>query len=361
MELISLFLTSFYFFFVVLIFSGLLFRNKLKTNIDNLDKVSVVVAARNEGKNIHYLLDDLIEQSLINDDFEVIIANDRSEDNTKDILSDYSSKHSFIKVINITQKTNMAPKKYALSKAIDISTGEIIITTDADCRVPKNWAENMAKLVQHTGRVVVGYSKIKKPNNIISQYQRLDFLGIMAANAGLLTHGIICSGSGQNLGFKKKDFFLVGGFEPVESNISGDDMYIVQSISKIKGAIFNYDPNSFVFTNSKNTIGGYINQRIRWSSNSKHTIVSSPVFFMFLFSAFITNFIILVSLLLKYEIALFLILIKFCSEGLIILISSKIFMTSSSLLSYIIWNFSQPIYIPIIGLYGLFDKYSWKK
>ena len=91
---------------------------------------------------------------------------------------------------------------------------------------------------------------------------RRHFLGIMAANSGLLTSGIVCSGSGQNLGYKKKDFFTIGGFEPVKHKESGDDMYIVQAISKLKGAIFNYDKDSFVTTLPKNSLPSYINQRI---------------------------------------------------------------------------------------------------
>ena len=147
----------------------------------------------------------------------------------------------------------------------------------------------------------------------------------MASNGGLLTNGIICSGSGQNLAYKKEDFFKIGGFEPVKDKESGDDMYIVQAISKLKGAVFNYDENSFVCTSPKKTILGYINQRIRirWSSNSKLTLFTSPLFFCFLVSAFIANINILISLIISLRITSILFFIKLLLEAIVLYIEIK--------------------------------------
>ena len=255
----------------------------------------------------------------------------------------------------------MASKKYALEKAIKESKGEIILATDADCRVSKHWAISMANLVNKTNKVVIGYSKIKSKTTLINEIQKIDFLGIMASNGGLLTNGIICSGSGQNLAYKKEDFFKIGGFEPVKDKESGDDMYIVQAISKLKGAVFNYDENSFVSTSPKKTILGYINQRIRWSSNSKLTLFTSPLFFCFLLSAFIANINILVSLIISLRITSILFFIKLLLEAIVLYIGSKLFLTKFSILSYFYWSLTQPLYILLVGIGGLIGKFSWKK
>ena len=317
MDLVLLLGATPYFCFVVIIISGLLFRQKLSNEYDqDLPFVSVVIAARNEEKNIANLLDDLITQTIDKNNFEVIISNDRSEDETGKIINEYSRKYEFIKYIQITKKKDMASKKYALEQAIKDSKGEIILATDADCRVSKNWAISMANLVNKTNKVVIGYSKIKSKTTLINEIQKIDFLGIMASNGGLLTNGIICSGSGQNLAYKKEDFFRIGGFEPVKDKESGDDMYIVQAISKLKGAVFNYDENSFVSTSPKKTILGYINQRIRWSSNSKLTLFTSPLFFCFLVSAFIANINILISLIISLRITSILFFIKLLLEAI---------------------------------------------
>ena len=360
MNLFLLLGTGFYFCFVVLIFSGLLFRKKINNIDHNLPKVSVVMAARNEEKNISFILDDLVNQSIDKNNFEILIANDRSDDITGEIIDQYASDYTFIKAIHIYNKTNMAPKKYALTQAIENSSGEIIVATDADCRVSKDWVKSMALLVQNTGKVVIGYSKINS-SNTLNQYQKIDFLGIMAANGGLLTHGIVSSGSGQNLAYTKEDFYAINGFEPVKEHISGDDMYIVQKISLLRGAIFNYDPHSFVSTLPKDSIKGYLNQRIRWSSNSKFALTTSPLFFGFLLSAFFANCCILFSIIFYPVLSSFLIMIKFFLEAFVIFIGSRLFLTKVSPFAYIIWSLTQPIYIPIVGIAGLIGKYSWKE
>ena len=362
MELFLLIGASPYYCFIVIIISGLLFRQRTQANTKKtVPFTTVVIAARNEENNLPSLLDDLVNQKIDKNSFEVIISNDRSEDKTKEIINDYSNKYEFIKAIHIKEKFDMAPKKYALEKAINKSKGEIILATDADCRVSNNWVTSMAGLVDDTHKVVIGYSKISGQKNIINEVQKIDFLGIMAANGGLLTNGIVCSGSGQNLGYKKKDFFDIGGFEKVKQKESGDDMYIVQTISKIKGATFNYDKNSFVTTLPKNSLPSYINQRIRWSSNSKMTLFTSPLFFLFLTSAFLANINILISLLFSLNTFIILTVVKFLLELLVLNIGSKLFLTRFSFFSYIVWNLTQPIYILIVGIGGLADRFTWKK
>ena len=362
MDLFLLVGSSPYFCFIVIIISGLLFRAKQPIDISsNLPFVSVVIAARNEEENISNLLEDLIKQDLDKNNFEVIVSNDRSEDNTKNIIDSYAEKNSFIKAIHISKKYDMATKKYALEKAIDKSNGEIILATDADCRVPKTWVTSMAKLVIKENKVIIGYSKIKSENKLINEIQKIDFLGIMTANGGLLTNGIVCSGSGQNLGYKKEDFYKIGGFEPVKNKESGDDMYIVQAIAKIKGAAFNYDENSFVSTLPKKTLSGYINQRVRWSSNSRFTIFTSPLFFFFLASAFLANLNILIAMILFLDVSITLFFIKFFLEALVLYIGGKIFLTKISAISYFIWNLTQPFYIPIVAIGGLIGKFRWKQ
>ena len=361
MDLFLLLGTGVYFCFVVIIFSGLLFRKRLIHPESDLLPVSVVISARNEEKNISNLLNDLVNQSVDKNHLEILIANDRSDDRTGEIIDRFASDYSFIKTIHINKKHTMAPKKYALTQAINSSSGEIIIATDADCRVPRDWVKSMGLLVQNTGKIVIGYSKIDSVNTLINEFQKIDFLGIMAANGGLLTHGIVCSGSGQNLAYKKEDFYKINGFEPVKDQTSGDDMYMVQTISSLKGAIFNYDPDSFVSTLPKNSITGYLNQRVRWSSNSKSTLRSNRLFFGFLLSAFLANCCILYSIILSSSLSIFLFTTKFFLEAFVIFIGSRLFLTSVSITAYIIWNLVQPIYIPIVGISGLIGKYSWKE
>ena len=94
MDLVLLLGATPYFCFVVIIISGLLFRHKLSNEYgQDLPFVSVVIAARNEEKNISNILDDLINQTIDKNNFEIIVSNDRSEDETGQIINDLSLIH----------------------------------------------------------------------------------------------------------------------------------------------------------------------------------------------------------------------------------------------------------------------------
>ena len=142
--------TGIYFFFIVLIFSGLLFKRTYSPIHSKLPMVSVIIAARNEQENIKNILEDLVNQNMDKSNFEIVVVNDRSTDETCSIINNYSSMYNNIKTINIENINVMTPKKYALTKAVENSSGDIIISTDADCRVNKDWVNSMAQLVNNT-------------------------------------------------------------------------------------------------------------------------------------------------------------------------------------------------------------------
>ena len=121
MDLFLLLGTGVYFCFVVIIFSGLLFRKKMINPEANLPPISVVISARNEEKNISNLLNDLVNQSVDKNQLEILIANDRSDDSTGKIIDRFASDYSFIKAIHIDKKHNnlviQVLKNYTLKKS----------------------------------------------------------------------------------------------------------------------------------------------------------------------------------------------------------------------------------------------------
>ena len=177
--------------------------------------VSVVIAARNEDSNLPDLIYDLVNQEYPLDKLEVIFVNDRSTDLTNRILNEASDNYSFIKQIVIEElSAEMTPKKYALTKGIESANGEIIISTDADCRVGKLWVSSMTSDVIKSNGISIGFSKISD-KSFFDQYQKIDFLGIISANAGAGGWKQFWSGTGQNLAYFKSDFILIDGFEGI--------------------------------------------------------------------------------------------------------------------------------------------------
>ncbi len=362
LDILSLCIITTYTYFIVFIILGL-FKHKVLpvSSSKELPVVSVVIAARNEEKNLPDILRDLIRQEYPIEKLEVIIVNDRSGDSTSEILDDASRNYLFIKALNVESKSKvMTPKKYALQLGIERAKGEIIILTDADCRVNKLWVSSMVYGVLERDSIIIGFSKISTDGNTwFEHYQKIDFLSIIAANAGAAGWNRFWSGTGQNLAFYKDDFFLINGFDPVKDELSGDDMYLVQSISKIKNAYLHIDPNSFVKTSSMPRIKDFINQRIRWSSNAKKSLQSIPEFFLFLLIIFSYNSHLMLSLLFGGSWIL-LLLLKLFLEGLVLFLGGRLFNTNINMRGFLIWSLIQPFYIPIIGILGIRGKFSWK-
>jgi len=351
-----------YALFITFILSGL-FRHRVLevSSYDSLPRVSVVIAARNEQDQIPNLINDLIIQEYPIDKLEVVIVNDRSTDSTLDIISEASNNYEFIKVVSINEKSKeMTPKKNALTKGIESALGDIIVLTDADCRVGKLWVSSMAYSVMNKNCVSIGFSEVTNENDsIFDRYQRIDFLSIIIANAGVSGWGGFWSGSGQNLAFYKNDFEAIGGFQDVRDRISGDDMYLVQAISNIKNGYIHIDPNSFVKTSPVKSFSSFFNQRVRWSSNAKMNFYDAPLFFGFLLTMIIYNLLILFSLL-SGNPWLNLLCIKFILDGLVIFLGGKLFDRDMDILAYCAWAILQPIYVPLIGIWGIRGKFSWK-
>jgi cellulose synthase/poly-beta-1,6-N-acetylglucosamine synthase-like glycosyltransferase len=352
--------TGIYLAFVLFIIAGLFRHNEQSIiSVDQTPFVSVVIAARNEENNLPDLIQDLVHQEYPLDRLEVIIVNDRSTDSTAQILKEAADNFAVVKYIYIEKLSiEMTPKKHALTLGIEMAKGDVILSTDADCRVGKLWVSSMAYSVIQQNGISIGYSKVSA-ESFFEQIQMLDFLGIITANAGAGGWGHFWSGTGQNLAYKKSDFEAISGFESVQDKISGDDMYLVQSISKLKNGIINIDVNAFVTTAAMPTFSDFINQRIRWSSNSKDNAMKNHLFFAFLSSAFLCNSTLLLSFLFGYS-WLFTFSLKFILEGSAVFLGGKLFNTKVNPIVYVVWALAQPIYIPVVGLMGLQNRYTWK-
>lgn len=344
-----------------------LFRLKHREKNDRkpVPSVSVVVAVRNEASNLPALLTDLADQDYPPDKLEICIIDDRSTDSSWSIIQDFSKRFPQIKGIRITEPSAvMAPKKRALTRGIEKASGEIIVATDGDCRVPATWVTSMVSAFQPDTGIVVGFSAVNyTDDSFFTRYQRLDFLALMAANAGSLGWGKAWSGSGQNLAYRRDLFYAVNGFEPVARRNSGDDVYLVQAISDIAGAVFNTSPGSFVTTAPMASIPAYLNQHIRWTSNFRGLINQDHFFLLFLLSAFLTNVALLAGVFIPavQPIIPAAFSTKFVIDAAVVFYGANKFLVTVEPLTFIVWSLLQPVYIPVVGIFGLIGKFRWKE
>ena len=361
---VLLFSLAFYICFTIYFWTGL---KRLKSNQNILEyypPVSIVVAARNEELFLPRLLSALAKQDYPVDKLEIIIADDRSTDKTWECIKNHTNQFSHFSGVRITERSdNMSPKKNALSRAIHLSSGDIIISTDADCLVPETWISSMVSLFEKNTGIVVGYSEIdQSQKSFLCHYQAVDFLALMSANAGSLGWRNAWSGSGQNLAYRRSDFDRIKGFIPVAHQVSGDDMYLVQSIAKKHTATFNTSKKGFVKTSPVLSIKEYLNQRIRWASNASKLPNQNVFFLFFLFSAFLCNTSLFLGFFSSSVFSFLPVLlgIKIFFDALVIQAGSTKFNTPVNILTFIVWSLFQPVYIPFIGLSGLIGKFRWK-
>lgn len=330
---------------------------------DELPEVAVIVAARDEAHNLPHLIEDLLAQNY-RGKFSIIIADDRSLDDTWGIIHRASKSHPQITAFRIVEEsTEMTGKKNALTQCIKHTTAALLLETDADCRVGPGWITSMVQQFDDETGIVVGFSSVRD-GNLLAKYQALDFMGIMMTNAGMIEHGKAWSGSGQNLAFRRKHFTDIGGFTGDPDQSIGDDFYLVQKIGKLSGVKtrFAWDPPSFATTAAAETIRDFYKQRKRWASDSRGLYRKDPLFFSFLASAFLLNLAILLHVLTLHftPVLILMLMVKFGLEQSVLMLGLRMNHRLQDLWLFPVYFFLQPFYIPVMGISGLVGKVSWK-
>ena len=168
---------------------------------------TVIIPFRNEAENLPALLNSIAELNYQNSLFEIILVNDDSEDISKEIVSKFMSTSALDITLIENERQSNSPKKDAISSAIKISKYDWIITTDADCVLPKYWLDSLDVFVQQNDvKMVVGPVTYHQVNGFLQHFQLLDFLSLTGSTiAGFgINKPFLCNGA--NLGYKKSLF-----------------------------------------------------------------------------------------------------------------------------------------------------------
>ena len=257
--------------------------------------VSVVVAARDEEAYIQACVESLACQTYPADRFEILVVDDGSRDRTSEIASRLADRHPQVRALSVGNAfPELAAKKRPLSVGIGQARGELILTTDADCRVPPTWLAGMVACFQPDVGVVIGYSEVKPRGHTLTFFERLqalDFLALMSASAGSANVGIPLAASGQNLAYRKALFDAVGGFGPIGSRPSGDDVLLLQLMRRAgQGRIvFSGSEETRVSTWRSESLRGFWRQRCRWASNASCQFRLNPAFSVYLAAVFLVS------------------------------------------------------------------------
>lgn len=328
--------------------------------------VSVIIVARNEAKNLADLFLCLQNQDYPKALFEVILADDDSEDNTEEVAERFTKAGmnlSYMRVLGRDYVTS--PKKHALEKAISKAQGDIILTTDADCILPQTWISSMISLFTEDVSMVAGYSRTLIPNwnkaSILHKYEHLDFALTYMVLAGGYTLGKSWACIGQNLAYRKSAFEDVGGFDKIRHLISGDDVNLMQLMRR-RGhkIVFNFLPSSFVYTHPVKSWRQLVNQRSRWASNMKYQLKFNPEFFFILLTMAFIYWGGLVMMLFSFKLGLFIFAFRILIENIMASYARSSFGVSNKMmLFYPIWLVIQTFFLVFTMVLGQFNIFVW--
>lgn len=247
----------------LLIFNFRLLVFKSKNNATVTFPVSVIICARNEEDNLFRHLPLILDQDY--PEFEIIVVNDQSTDDSKHIIRAYQERYPNLKLIELEKnKHRKFGKKVPLTIGIKGAKYEHLLMIDADCYPESNqWLKNMAGNLSDGKEIVLGYGPYQKEKGFLNKMIRFDTTQIAATYLSFAKTRLPYMGVGRNMGYTKSLFFAVDGFKKHYHIQSGDDDLFMQDAAKAKNVSIEIRPESFVYSLPQKTWRSWIRQKHR--------------------------------------------------------------------------------------------------
>ena len=339
-----------------------------QSDVEPKPHVSILISARNESAGIRETLDSVLAQEYAGQ-WDVWVADDRSDDDTPKILAEYAAKNPRLHVLTIKDiPEGASPKKHALSQLIDACDGEILCLTDADCIVKPTWIAGIVAEFEPGIELVAGHSYIPtvpgKSSVLICMQAIETLIYRVAGTAGLAMHLPLTS-TGNNLAYRKSFFKSVNGFEGVIKIQSGDDDLLMQKLAADRPWAMRYciAESTFVTTSGKETLHELWEQRKRWASKTiyytpKIVFVLSMVF-LFLVMQCVTA--VLAPFSFEILIAALVAFVAKCIGDLVLILRGLRVFRQEHLLKWCIpVEFIHAPFTVLAVLFGLFGRFKWK-
>jgi glycosyltransferase involved in cell wall biosynthesis len=334
-----------------------------KANGGEVTFCTIVIPVRNEEQNIFHCLASINAQTHTSNNFEIIVVDDHSTDKTAELIE--SQKNKYLKLIRLSNGQN--GKKAAIAEGVKNANGKLIITTDADCEMGKNWLSAIVSFYEEKKCKMIVAPVVLKNESSFQQNMQSQEMTVLTASSGASLNWnqpILCSGA--NLIYEREAFYTVGGFEGIDKTATGDDIFLMLKFQKEFPGEIKYlkSKDAVVFTDPARSSSQALGQRKRWASKGlsygfNHiTLIAILVFF--------TNFLILISGILSViNIKFVLVLIicfsaKFLVDLMLLYAASSFFEKKISPFAFVLASLIYPVYVSLIGLISPFTNYSWK-
>ncbi len=358
--------------YTLLILSFVIGFDKIKSIDTTFEKpntqFSIIIPFRNESANLEALLQSILELNYPPQLFEVLLVNDDSDDDSYAIIETFQQKnlHLNITIIQNTQKTG-SPKKDAINTAIENAQFNWLVTSDADCEVPKNWLQSFNTFIEEKQPVFISAPvKFKKEKSLLFHFQNLNFISLIGSTIGGfgIKKPFLCNGA--NLCYKKDAFKKINGFEGNTSIASGDDIFLLEKMLQNypNKTLFLKSNEAVVSTKAESSWKSFFNQQIRWASKTNaYKNWFSKLVGLVVFTTNLAIIIVGISLLFNPTNWVFFIALlvqKIFIDVLLIEKTAQFLNAKDSLLYYPLISIVYPLYIVLIVVASLLKKYEWK-
>lgn len=327
---------------------------------------TIVIPFRNEAENLPVLLNSIKNLNYPKHLFEVIFVDDDSNDNSVNIIKNFIKNTSNFKIILNERKTN-SPKKDAITLAIQNAKNHWIVTTDADCQLPKFWLDSFDEYIQKNKvSCIAAPVTYSNTNSFLNPFQTLDILSLQGATIGGfgLKKPFMCNGA--NFAYKKSIFLDVNGFSGNINIASGDDIFLLEKVAKKYPKQLHYlkCDKAIIKTNAQHTIKDLIAQRIRWAA--KTTAYNNFYGKLTGLIVLLKNALLIIGLTLVVintfspKTLFYIAFIKFNIDFYLLYKTASFFNQKNILKSYVFGFILYPFFSVFVASISMFSGYKWK-
>ena len=237
-------------------------------------RVSILVAARNEENNLGACLESLVAVDYPKELLQILVIDDSSSDRTLEIARRFEARYPYARAIHLTrQVAGLSGKASAICQALDESTGEIILVTDADCVVPRTWVEAYVSYYTPEVGIVGGFTVLDRRGDrtpLFGKVQSLDWVYLLTVGAGAAGLGKPVSVLGNNFSFRRDAYDAVGGYRNLGFSII-EDFSLMQAVVRRTDwrVCFPLDRGTAVYSKPMATFAEFHQQRKRWAAGGK--------------------------------------------------------------------------------------------
>lgn len=260
----------FHLLFQLVFILPLIIKSRKKTSVEKPknEAISVIIVAKNEAVNLQKNLEEILRQQY--DKFEVIVVNDHSNDNSIEILEGFQKFYPQLKIVDF-QDWNTGGKKASLSRGIFHAENDILLFTDADCKVVSDkWIESIANCYTDKTEIVIAYGAYQRLFSVLNSLIRFDAAIIGLYSLGFANAKLPYMGVGRNLSYRRSLFLKNKGFIRHLHLQSGDDDLFVQEAATKANTVICLDKRAKTISEPKKNWMGWYKQKKRHQSTANY-------------------------------------------------------------------------------------------